>query len=201
MTAIDDYIARVLEGLPRTTPLRTQIAVELRGHIAERMANGQPVEAALRQLGDATELAESYLRELPLEPATLTARIAAKAIDVGMVVALVGAVFVLAAAHVWLTDRAQIAPFIGIAALAGGGLGFIVYTVVAEWRTGATIGKRAMGLHVVRESGAPIGLGQAVVRQLPVTLQFFWVDVLFALFTERGQRAFELLSKTRVVRL
>ena len=29
--------------------------------------------------------------------------------------------------------------------------------------------------------------------------QFFWVDVLFALFTDRNQRAFELLSKTRVV--
>jgi len=27
----------------------------------------------------------------------------------------------------------------------------------------------------------------------------FWIDVLFALFTERSQRAFELLSKTRVV--
>ena len=41
--------------------------------------------------------------------------------------------------------------------------------------------------------------GQAVVRQLPVLFQFFWIDVLFALFTERRQRAFELLSKTRVV--
>jgi hypothetical protein len=28
---------------------------------------------------------------------------------------------------------------------------------------------------------------------------YHWVDVLFALFNERRQRAFELLSKTRVV--
>jgi len=27
----------------------------------------------------------------------------------------------------------------------------------------------------------------------------FWIDVLFALFTEKHQRAFEILSKTRVV--
>lgn len=201
MTTIDDYIARVLSGLPRTTPLRTQIAMELRGHIAERMADGQTVEVALRQLGDADQLAESYLRELPLEAASLAARIAAKAIDLAMVVALAGTVIGLAAAYVWLTDRGQLAPFLLLAALVGGSLGFVVYTVVAEWKTGATLGKRAMGLQVVRESGAPIGLGQAVVRQLPVTLQFFWVDVLFALFTERRQRAFELLSKTRVVRL
>ena len=56
-----------------------------------------------------------------------------------------------------------------------------------------------MGLRVVQESGAQIGLGQSVVRQLPVFFQVFWIDVLFALFTERSQRAFELLSKTRVV--
>jgi hypothetical protein len=38
------------------------------------------------------------------------------------------------------------------------------------------------------------------VRQLPMFFQFYWVDVMFALFTDRKQRAFELLSKTRVVR-
>jgi hypothetical protein len=37
------------------------------------------------------------------------------------------------------------------------------------------------------------------VRQLAIVFQVFWVDILFALFTDRSQRAFELLSKTRVV--
>jgi uncharacterized RDD family membrane protein YckC len=37
------------------------------------------------------------------------------------------------------------------------------------------------------------------VRQLPVFLQVFSIDALFVLFTDRRQRAFELLSKTRVV--
>ena len=54
-------------------------------------------------------------------------------------------------------------------------------------------------MRVVRESGARISLGQSLVRQLPQFLQVFWIDVLFALFTEHGQRAFELLSRTRVV--
>ena len=64
---------------------------------------------------------------------------------------------------------------------------------------GQTPGKYLCGLRVVRESGARIGLGQAIVRQLPMFLEIFLVDVLFALFTEKHQRAFELLSKTRVV--
>jgi len=42
--------------------------------------------------------------------------------------------------------------------------------------------------------------GQAVVRQLPVFLQIFLIDALFALFIERHQRAFEMLSRTRTVR-
>ena len=54
---------------------------------------------------------------------------------------------------------------------------------------------------MVQESGAPITLGQAFVRQLSLVFQIFWIDALFALFTERRQRAFELLSKTRVVRM
>lgn len=47
--------------------------------------------------------------------------------------------------------------------------------------------------------GARISIGQSIVRQLPVVFQMFWIDVLFALFTDRSQRASELLSKTRVV--
>ena len=56
-----------------------------------------------------------------------------------------------------------------------------------------------MGIRVVRESGARISLGQSVLRQLPFFAQFFFIDALFALFTERRQRAFELITKTRAV--
>lgn len=56
-----------------------------------------------------------------------------------------------------------------------------------------------MGLRVVRESGARISLIQSIVRQLPVLGQIYLIDILFALFTEKNQRAFELASKTRVI--
>ena len=38
-----------------------------------------------------------------------------------------------------------------------------------------------------------------MVRQLPVFLQVGWVDAMFVLFTDKRQRAFELLSKSRCV--
>ena len=74
-----------------------------------------------------------------------------------------------------------------------------LYPLVAEYVWGETLGKHFMGLRVVRESGGRISFGQSVVRQLPMFLQVFWIDVMFALFTEKHQRAFEVLSKTRVV--
>ncbi len=75
----------------------------------------------------------------------------------------------------------------------------VCYPVLAEYLYGKTFGKHIMGLRVVRESGARISFGQSVVRQLPMLTQVWWIDMLFALFTDRHQRAFELLSKTRVV--
>ena len=52
--------------MPRTMPRREQIAMELRGHISERLAAGQPLDEVLRQLGDPVALAESYLSAVPL---------------------------------------------------------------------------------------------------------------------------------------
>jgi uncharacterized RDD family membrane protein YckC len=80
-----------------------------------------------------------------------------------------------------------------------GGFFLSVGTVFVEYASGQTPGKRLLGLRVVTESGRRIGAGQAVVRQLPFLFNVIWVDALFALFTEKSQRAFELLSKTRVV--
>ena len=196
MTTADDYINRVLSFLPRATPERAKIALELRSHIEERTSHGQPVDAVLQQLGDPARLAESYLSAVPLEPASFLARAAAKLIDVAVVVAIV----VPALGFVWYRWPEFVFPFAFVAAVIGGSLGFCAYTVATEYWMGQTVGKRILGLQVVRESGAPISLGQAIVRLLPVAFQFYWVDVLFALFTDRHQRAFELLSKTRVVR-
>jgi uncharacterized RDD family membrane protein YckC len=92
-----------------------------------------------------------------------------------------------------------VAPFFFLACVIWASLLVVLYPVVAEAWFGKTVGKHLLGLRVVRESGARISLGQAIVRQLPMLLQVIWVDALFAIFTERRQRAFELLSKTRVV--
>lgn len=192
--AADQYVSRVLINMPRATPQRVQIELELRSVIAERLEHGQSLEEVIRQLGDPDKLAESYLAEVPLVPAAFWQRGVAKVVDV----------LALAVATVpigWAIGRlGGEFPFLDvIVVLLLTGLLFGIYVAVAEWHFGETLGKHVFGLRVVRESGARIGFGQALVRQLPLWLEIFWIDVLFALFTERKQRAFELLSKTRVV--
>jgi uncharacterized RDD family membrane protein YckC len=193
MTA-ETYVSRVLDALPRATPQREQIAMELRGHIAEKRAAGLPETHVLQQLGDPIALAESYLSAVPLVAASFGRRAAAKLIDV-----LTCAVMIAPAAWLAWQVQPEFAPWITPVLIILGTWLFAVYVVLAESRVGQTLGKRLMGIRVVRESGARISIGQSVVRQLPVFLEVFWVDVLFALFTEKSQRAFELLSKTRVV--
>ena len=190
MTTEQEYITHVLNALPAGTPRREQIAMELRGHIAERLAGGQPLEEILRQLGDPTVLAESYLSAVPLVSASFGDRAAAKLIDAALVIVP----FTLIVSQL-VTDRTAV---IVIGAVVGMCLQG-VYQIVAESSFGQTVGKRMLGVRVVRESGARINVGHAIVRALPYFLSVFWIDGMFALFTEKSQRAFELLSKTRVV--
>jgi uncharacterized RDD family membrane protein YckC len=190
---IDEYVQSVIDYVPNELPLRDHIAKELRAHVAERMQSGQPLDDVLRSLGDPLKLAESYLAAEPIRSAPVGPRVVAKLIDF-LVVAGIAA---LIACLVWFTAPepiANFAPVIGIFICA---FGFPIYTAVAEYANGWTLGKRVMGILVVRESGARISLGQSLLRQLPLLAQIFFIDALFALFTEKSQRAFELVTKTR----
>ena len=195
----DDYVKSVLDWMPRTMR-RAQIGTELQSHISERVAAGHPMDDVLRQLGDPVALAESYLAELPLVAAPLGGRTAAKLVDLLLVMLVCAVLLIPAFWPAWVYDAVEVF-WVGsiVVWLILSSVLFWIYTVVAEWRYGQTVGKRLFGLRVVRESGAQISLGQSLVRQLPAVFQVFWLDVLFALFTDKRQRAFEMLSKTRVV--
>jgi uncharacterized RDD family membrane protein YckC len=197
MTTADDYVNTVLGMMPPTMPQRSQIAAELRSHIAERLAHGHTMDEVLKQLGNPATLADSYLSAEPLASAPFSARAVAKLLD-GL--AVLAVVCPLAWVVTRLVPDGFGPPIAILLVMVGGSLLFGVYTVIAEYRRGQTIGKRMQGIRVVSETGARISLGQAMVRQLSMFLQVYWIDVMFALFTDKSQRAFEMLSKTRVVK-
>ena len=195
----EQYIDAVISRMPAATPRRAQIATELRGHIAERIANGTPLDEVLRQLGDPAALADSYLAEVALTMAPHGRRILAKLVDVVLIILMIAALALLIAGLTALNVGEELVWLALMVSFIIGGILAALYTIVLEWRYGYTVGKYLCGLLVVRESGARISFGQSVVRQLPVFLQVGWIDAAFALFTDRRQRAFELLSKTRLV--
>lgn len=194
MTA-EEYVDQVVRCLPPPLRLRTPIGMEVRGHIAERVEHGQSIDEAARQLGDPAALAASYVAALTLTPVPFWRRAAAKIIDVLIIVAAMLPLALLVP-HV-----ERFGPFLLFFIIVFASAVFFGYLVLAEYLVGQTLGKRLLGMCVVRESGTRIGLGQSIVRQLPWLLEIFWIDALFALFTEKHQRAFELLSKTRVIAL
>lgn len=200
MTAEERYVHDVIRALPRDARLRRQIEMEVRSHIAERVERGESEESAIARLGDPVRLAESYLAAVPLVSGTFLARAAAKIVDVLLFGIAITPLLVLAWFAFERSAQSLMPGLLLVVCLLLVVPGFCLYTAIAEHQYSQTVGKHLLGLRVVRESGGRIGFGQALVRQLPVVLEVFLIDALFALFTDRSQRAFELVSKTRVVR-
>lgn len=199
---IDRYVEEVLSHLPPSVPERERVAADVRAHLEEAAsASGSPGEA-VREMGSAPETAEGYAAGLDLEPASLVDRTGAFLADIGLGVAVslalfAGSVLMDGAAFsgpdggIWSAILIRLAGLFGLLAL--------LYFPVLETLYGQTIGKRLFGLCVAREDGLRAEWWRTVIRRLPLFFEIFWLDALFAPFTERRQRAFDLVAKTIVV--
>jgi uncharacterized RDD family membrane protein YckC len=79
----------------------------------------------------------------------------------------------------------------------------LCYYVFFESLSGATLGKRMVGIRVVDEAGTELGVGAALVRNLlrPVDALFFYlVGAIFALTSPRGQRLGDRAAHSVVIR-
>lgn len=128
------------------------------------------------------------------QPATTARRIAAYALDL----LALGPPLVAVAAVAFDTRRERLGR--------GGALALLVatlYHVVLEGSSGATAGKRALGLEVVREDGRPCDHRAATIRTLARSLDFLPVAYLAAFvsmaLTERRRRLGDLLGGTVVL--
>jgi uncharacterized RDD family membrane protein YckC len=72
-----------------------------------------------------------------------------------------------------------------------------------EATQGATFGKKALGLRVVRLDGSPIGWSEAILRLLlRIVDNFFFglVGFICILATEKQQRVGDMVAKTIVIK-
>lgn len=213
MSAIDEYVRQAMENIPPALAERGRIEVDLRAHLEETVAGEGTVQAAIARFGAPAEVARGYLADLPMRPASIGVRVVALGIDVTLGLLLFGILAALYAAYAFalsgpLDGEIQPVVLFGVASnivliavvglIATISLLSLLYFPLLEWRFGQTLGKRVMGIHVVADDGTAVGLGQAIVRRIPFFLEFFWIDAIVALFTERQQRAFDLVARTMV---
>jgi len=203
---IEEYVRDVMKRVPPPMPQRHRIEADVRTHLYERIDAGESAADAIARMGTPEAVAEAYLAESPVEYASLGRRIGAFLVDVA-----VGLAYFLAIAGVLgiigMLGSTREAPTWSL--ITGGGLLIvlaavgvvlsILYFPVLEAVYGQTLGKRLFDIYVARESGLAVGGWAALLRRLPLFFEFFWLDALFAPFTEKRQRAFDIVAGTVVL--
>ncbi len=206
--AAENYIQSVLKHVPPPLPERDRIAMELRSHLEERIAAGSTDDDAVARMGDAEEVAREYLAQVDFTDATVLERTAAFILDVALGVIVLSPLFIalwilytrhFPVENLFTLTLFPIALALSVIVLAVAILS-IIYFPIMEAIYGHTLGKRLVGIYVTREGGEAVGWIPAILRRLPFLLEIFWIDAIFALFTKRRQRAFDLVARTVVVK-
>ena len=202
MKPADRYIDDVLSHVLAAPEDRQRLEADLRSHFSEGEAEGRTPRQVIEGLGTPEEVAAAFNAEREFQYASFWQRLVAFFGDAGLLMCLVVPLLTLGLmsgvvgeepgeiAVLWLLPFALL--FLAIL-----GLG-IFYFPLLEAHYGKTLGKHLMRIRVVRESGSPIGLGQAFVRRLSFYFDMLWVDALFVFFTEKNQRALDIVAKTVV---
>jgi len=200
----DRYIEEVLRNVFATPEDRNRLETDLRSHFSEAEAEGRAPREIIDGLGTPEEVAAAFNADRKFRYAGFWQRLVAFIGDLGlltfMAVPILGVGLFLGFGGE-NPDQVSIAWLLicGFMILALGGV-YIFYFPLLESHYGKTLGKHLMGIRVLRENGAPIGLGQAFVRRLSLFFEMLWIDALFIPFTEKKQRALDIIAKTVVAR-
>ena len=204
MKPMDRYIEDVLRHVFATPEDRERLETDLRSHFAAGEAEGRAPREIIDGLGLPAEVAAAFNAERDIEYAGFWQRLVAFIGDFGLLTWFTVPVLALGflmgvvgeepgeVAIIWFV-------LCGLLFLALMGI-WIFYFPLLEAHSGKTLGKHLMRIRVVRENGAPIGLGQAFVRRLSLFFEMLWIDALFIPFTDKRQRALDIIAKTVVAR-
>lgn len=208
MSTIEEYVGAVIKHIPPCLPERSRIASDLRSHLSDLVDAGETAGEAIARMGAAGEVAREFLSGISLRPASVLRRTAAFALDIGLgVIILVLVVMFVSGPASW-SSLGELSPKEALLAViillaASDFYMAVLYFPIIEMLLGQTLGKRAFGLCVVREDGTRTTLFPAIVRRIAffpfISVGLFVFDVAFAVFTQRRQRAFDLIARTMVV--
>lgn len=195
---VDDVMRRIAPGIPD----RARIEADLRMHLAERIEADGDAARAKDRMGSPEEVARSFLAEIDPPLATPATRLGAFLFDAGLCLAALATVCLLVTALLDPSGAGTASTFdtvmiflLAILLIAPA----LLYFPVLEERYGQTLGKRLFGAYVAKESGERAGLWATVLRRLSLLFEIWPFDAAVVFFTEKRQRAFDILAKTIVV--
>ena len=204
MKPVDRYVEQVMRNVFAAPGERERLEADLRAHFAEAEARGERPGRILDEMGAPEDVAAAFNAEREIRYAGFWQRVVGFIGDCGLLLALVLpllAVGLLMQVRLAPTGEPSVGLVIALGMVGVAVLGvFVFYFPILEARFGKTLGKHLMRIRVVREGGAPIGLGQAFVRRLSFYFEMLLPDALFVPFTEKRQRALDIVAKTLVVR-
>ncbi len=202
----DRYIEDVMRRVVLPSTRKDSLRADLREHFVAAEEGHEPVEEVIRRLGNPEEVAASFMEGVELRYASIWRRFVALLADIGFcaLFAIPAVMFGFALSNAVNQDAAPFYSFMlfcffAFFALATFG-SFLLYFPILEHFFGWTVGKRLMKIRVVSEEGGSVSLGAAFIRRLPFYFELIWLDGVFAIFTEKKQRAFDIVAKTLVVR-
>lgn len=204
---IEIYIQKVLRDIPASGKDRQRLEDDLRAHLREALKKDD-LPTVLARMGKPQEVAEEFMRGVKLRYAGFWKRLLAFIIDMAfcVLVSLFSFVIGLVLSNAVPQHPEGLDYMIGailiflVLALALTVVGtFLLYFPILEGRYGRTLGKRLLGLRVVRENGTSIGFKEAFLRRLPFYFEFIAIDALFIPFTAKKQRGFDLIAETLVI--
>lgn len=206
--ATQQYLDQVLKNVQAPSTERARIEADLRAHLQDvvnDLGSDKTLEAVVARMGRPEKVAEALMSNIALHYAGFWLRLLAFIIDmviVAVVIVLVGAVSVALSNQIppqpqgfdyvlVLLVLTLWAVCIGI---------FFLYFPILEAKFGRTIGKRLLGLRVVKTTGALIGFKEALVRRLSFYFEVLPIDALWIFFNPRRQRLTDILVGTVVIR-
>lgn len=209
MYDIENYVKAVLHSVTANPSERRRIEADLRAHLSQAVESGEAIQDILARMGDPEEVAAAFMAQIKLNYAGFWIRLFAFAIDI-MLIVLVALIFggIAFAANTLVPPHpesffdylygALVLLILISSALIGMSI-FLLYFPLLEGRFGQTLGKRLLGLHILKEDGLPIGLREAFIRRLSYYFEFLPIDALFIFFNPKRQRAFDIIARTIVV--
>ncbi|MCB2212393.1 RDD family protein [bacterium] len=219
MSRLEHYFRDVRMHLAAKSADKDRFLTDLREQVMAMQEAGLSEDEIANKLGPPRQVAAEFMQSRPLKYANILERFVAFMLDAALSTMFIfPGVFLLLVVPMGLADPDVFFSFnwgginppqvhinaielvlISLTALTATGIA-LLYFPVMESVFGWTIGKRVLGMRVLKEDGSPIHLGTALVRRLSYYFDILALDALFIPFTSNRQRAFDMVAKTVVVR-